>query len=88
MFNLNIFLKQSLDYNRHYLHFDISIISGSVIFNPILAHSFSVILIDKVDDDFYHCVLLFGATLSYHEGKGNQCFICDMLGAIFIGENT
>ena len=30
----------------------------------------SVILVDEIDDDFYHCVLFFGAAFGYHEGEG------------------
>jgi len=36
----------------------------------LLYYTVSIILIDKVDDDFYHRVLLFCVAFSYHESEG------------------
>ena len=48
----------------------------------------SVILIDKVDDDFYHRVFFFCVTFGYHQSEGDKSIVRDTLGAIFIVENA
>lgn len=48
----------------------------------------SVILVNKVDNDFDHCILFFGATFSNHQGEGNKGVVSDPLGAVLIVENA
>lgn len=43
-----------------------------------------IVLVDKVDDDFDHCVLFFGAAFGNHEGEGYEGVVGDALGAVFI----
>ena len=38
-----------------------------------------VVLVDKVDDDFDHGVLFFGATFGNHEGEGDKGVVGDTL---------
>lgn len=49
---------------------------------------FLVVLIDKIDDDFYHGILLFGAAFGYHQGEGNESIVSYALGAILIVEDA
>ena len=44
----------------------------------------SVILVDKVDDDFYHRILFLGAAFGDHEGEGYEGVVSDALGTVLI----
>lgn len=37
----------------------------------------SVILIDEIDYDFHHCILLLGAAFGYHQCKGDKGIVGD-----------
>lgn len=43
-----------------------------------------IVLVDKVDDDFDHCVLFFGAAFGDHEGEGDEGVVGDALGTVLI----
>ena len=47
-----------------------------------------VVLVDKVDDDFDHCVLFFGAAFGNHESEGDEGVVRDTLGAVLIIKDT
>ena len=47
-----------------------------------------VILVDKIDDDFDHCVLFFGAAFGNHQGEGDEGIVGDALGAILVIKNA
>ena len=46
----------------------------------------SVVLVDEVDNDFDHCVFLFGAAFGDHQGKGYEGVVGDAFGAVFVVE--
>ena len=48
----------------------------------------SIVLVDEVDDDFYHCVLFLSAAFCYHKGKGDEGVVGNALGAVFVVENA
>lgn len=50
--------------------------------------TFLVVFVDKVDNDFYHCVLFFGATFCYHKSKGYQSIVSNTLSPVFIIKDT
>lgn len=43
-----------------------------------------IVLVDKIDDDFDHCVLFFGTAFGNHQGEGDEGIVGDALGAILI----
>lgn len=43
-----------------------------------------VVLINKVDDDFDHCVFFFGAAFGDHQGEGDKGIVGNTLGAVLI----
>ena len=43
-----------------------------------------IFLINKIDDDFDHCVFFFGAAFGDHEGEGNEGVVGDALGSVLI----
>lgn len=47
-----------------------------------------IFLVNKVDDDFDHCVLFLGATFGNHEGEGDKGIIGDALGSILVIKNA
>lgn len=48
----------------------------------------SVVLIDEVDNDFYHCILFFCVAFGYHKCKSYEGIVSDTLGAVFIVEDA
>ncbi len=42
----------------------------------------SVIFVNKIDDDFDHCVFFFGTAFGDHEGEGDKGIIDTALGII------
>ena len=47
-----------------------------------------VVLINQVHDYFYHDILFFRPTLSYHQRKGDKGAVGDALGAVLTVENA
>lgn len=47
-----------------------------------------IVLINKVNYDFDHCVLFLSAAFGNHEGEGDKGIIGDALGAVLIIKDT
>lgn len=43
----------------------------------------SVVLVNEVDDDFYHGVLFLGAAFCYHQSEGHKSVVGYALSAVF-----
>lgn len=47
-----------------------------------------VIPVDKIDDNFNHCVLFLGAAFGYHQGESHEGIVGYAFGTVFVVENA